>query len=370
MRVLRPLSAFAVLALSLAIPKPCGAFGLQQPRRVTAPFWREVGHPGAERARNLLRQARFQLRQAQRQLPEDWQTVCQRTRTRRLSADNAAVREGRMRALRQLMRQMFKRRAHLDSALARLERAEKLNPDDAEIRYARAQALASWEQPGPLWGCSALRRNGDAIEALQALSRVDPQFAASQVAFELAVLFTRERRYEEAVAAYRKAIGLALDARETTVMRSNMAEVTMLSGKLEEALGHYERALELTHGGRDYMLSLWGLAVALSRLGEQEAALQRARRAVDADGGQLRVLRSDGVFFEPQHEIHYYEALGHEALAQRDPAREREQLEAARTSWQAFLHGAGPQGPWAGDARQNLERIEARLQALRGTHPR
>jgi tetratricopeptide (TPR) repeat protein len=332
---------------------------------MSASLWREVGHPGQRRARDLLRQALMHEREANRLLPSDWPALCRRAMSPGFGDDSLAALRGRTRALRELSRQALVRRARLDSAIARLELAAELAPDDPEIRYALARVLIKWEEPGPLWRCTAKRRDEDAIAVLLELRRRAPQFAQSAVAFDLAIVLTRAARFAEAAQVYSEAIALALDPGEAAVMRSNLAEVTMLSGDVETAIVHYERALRAAAGGRDYLLPLWGMAVALDRLGEHQAALEYAGKAVHAEGGRMAVLRSDGVFFEPEHEIHYYDGLGHEALAARPDADVARELAAAAASWRSFATAAGENDAFAAAARANLEQIERTLRALR-----
>jgi tetratricopeptide (TPR) repeat protein len=143
----------------------------------------------------------------------------------------------------------------------------------------------------------------------------------------------------------------------------------MLSGRLEEALEHYQKATELADGGRGYLLTLWGMAVTLDRLGEHEHAIEHIRKALASEGGRMTILRSDGVFFEPEHEIHYYEGLGHEALAggSDDP---RPELRAAAESFRTYLSAAGEDARFFAAASSNLERIERLLTAEASPAPR
>ena len=75
----------------------------------------------------------------------------------------------------------------------------------------------------------------------------------------------------------------------------------------------------------------------------------------------MQVLRSDGVFFEPEHEIHAYEGLGHEALAARSDADRALELAAAAASYRAFIDAAGSNAAFSTAARADLDQVEAAL---------
>lgn len=316
-----------------------------------------------------MRQALVLIERGERAFPGAWEPVCARTLALPLAGDSGAARRGRLRALAQLARAALQRRALLDGALARLDRALALDPDAAKLLYARARALEAWEEPAPIWTCTSHRRTTEAIDSLDRLARTDPAFHVGEVAFDLALLFSHEGRYADAVHAYERVIALSLDGREAPIARSNLAEMKMLSGDLDGAVEHYERALAMAQEPTAQLLARWGLAVALDRLGEHERAMEHARKAVDAEGGAMRVLRSDGVFYEPSHEIQYYEALGHEALAERTGADRDAELRVAADAWRAFLAGAGEHGPFADTARRNAERIDRALAAQPPTTP-
>jgi tetratricopeptide (TPR) repeat protein len=330
--------------------------------RNSAPLWDELAHPGSRRAQALLRSAAYQEREAARLLPTDWPALCRRALVPGFGEETLATVRGRARALRELGRQALLRRARLDSALDRLERAAQLAPREPAIHYAQARVLLAWEEPVSPFRCASRRKDDQAIALLERLRREHPTFAPSAVAIDLAVALTRRARFADAARVYREAVALALAHSELSVMRGNLAEVTMLSGDLEGAIAEYERALRSAGPGRERLLPLWGLAVALDRMGEHDAALERARTALAADGGRMSVLRSDGVFFEPDHEIHYYEALGHEALAAGadTPASAEKSRGDAIASLRRFLAAAGPDAPFSSPAQANLARLQRR----------
>ena len=360
-RVTAAACALAVLFLGTS---PARAGGREQQKREKAALWRELGTPGQKRALVLLEQARARFLEGGRQLPADWRNLCTNTLTLTFGDEGIAALGARARALRELSRQALRKRALLDGALVRLRRAIALDPRDPQLSYALARVLMAWESPGPLWSCSSERRDEEAASVLQQLRAAHPDFMPETVAFDLAVVQTRRALFAEAAQAYADAIALALDAEDTAVARANLAEVTMLAGDLEGAVVQYQRALQAAHGGRDYLLALWGLAVALDRLGEHDAALEQARKAVDADAGRMQVLRSDGVFFEPAHDLHAYEGLGHEALAARPDADRSLELTRAAASYRAWLDAAGDAHAFAAAARSDLERVQAALRTL------
>lgn len=343
----------------------------QQSERVTAPFWRAVRDPGSARSQALLRQASVRIKRAARLLPVSWETVCRRIVTIPLSADNQQVRAGRLRALEELLPQARNKQEHLDEAVRLLQEAAEAAPDDPEVLHALARAQATWEWPAGTARsdssspCAVARKDEQAIETLERLRRLNPMYRASQVAFELGILQTRRRRYRQASEEYRKAIALCLDREDTAVMYANLGEVTMLAGDPEKAVAYYRQALDASGGGSGQLLALWGLAVSLDRLGEHETALRNAGRALDAQGGSMQILRSDGVFFEPEHEVHYYEALGHEALSRRTDAIRENALSASARSWRLFLKGAGAESRWSSTAAANLKRVESELASLK-----
>ncbi len=361
------LIALAVLAAAAQARASAGGAPAQD--HPSAPLWHDIGHREQRRAHDLMQQALAELREANRQLPSDWRSVCNHTLGPGFGAESLSALRGRERALRELARQALRRRAHIDAALVRLKRARALAPDDPEILYTLGRVLMLWEQPAPLYRCASERRDQEAAQVMQELRRRHPTFMAEAVAFDLAVLLTRQGKFAEAASSYAEAIALALDGGETAVTRMNLAEVTMLAGDLDRALEHYERALQMTGGGRDYLLALWGHAVALDRMGAHDGALQDAQKAVAAEGGHMQVLRSEGVFFEPEHEIDYYEGLGHEALSTQPDANRGAELLAAAASFESFIASAGDAGAFTPAARADLERIKTELHALQGKSP-
>lgn len=295
-------------------------------------FWREVQTPGVRRANTLLRHGLRQLTQA-------------------LRTDDPVQRE-----------------AALAGAVARLRRAHERAPQDLDVLYflafASSQRQLVQRQP------DAAGAIGDAIALYEELRALDADYESESVAFELGLLYTRQRQYARAVAEYQRGILRAFDPRSTVSAHANLAEVIMLSGDAELALRHYERAAEIA---RQYSgdplslaLALWGSAVASDRLGEGTAAVERAGAALNASGGTMALLRSNGVFFEPESEIHWYEGLGALAMAEAttDAEEKRAALRRALRSFQSYLSEVETPATWDRVVSARVQRIEEQLAAL------
>lgn len=107
------------------------------------------------------------------------------------------------------------------------------------------------------------------------------------------------------------------------------------------------------------------LAILHTRLHDFAAASEEYRRARGISGGRITATRAPGVFYEPDEELHYYDAM--DALAWASDASGAELARAlgeARKALARFLE-IGPRSPFAPRAAQRLEEVEARLQALR-----
>ena len=303
----------------------------ERPLVETSDFWREIRRPGQGRVRDLVGQGFTFLRQ--------------------MAGQDAAH---------------PMTHALLRSALLRFERALLIDPVDREALYLRAYALARFEEYEPSTG-ETQRRDREAIDAYLRLQTVDAHYNAGEVGFELGLLYTRIEEFPEAIAAYEYSIAHALSPRNTAVTHSNLAEARMMSLDLVGAVRDYERAIELAQGSRRPLnlgLPLFGLAVALDRLGETSEAQQRATEAVGVAGQSLDHLHEDGVSFDPASEIHYYEALGHQALAaSADGEAQRRLLRAAVLSWQAYLSRAAADDPWLSLVEERLRTAQERLRA-------
>ena len=254
-----------------------------------------------------------------------------------------------------------------DRAVALCERAAAARPTDPEpvLRLVQALTIADPDRPET---CRPGRCER-ALEQLRRLPKIDPHgLEAARAASEEAIVLSRMQRFEEALAAYERALPLveptrranALDDRGGLVLVwSNSAETAMALGRLDEAIRRYELAIEqASYGETEWVLSHYGLGVALDRDGQVERARQAIGRALERDPGLAR-LHEDGVFFEPPGDLAYYEALAHEVAG--DEA-------AALEAWLRYL-AAQPASRHAARARAHVAALGRRAGAALGRPP-
>src|SRR5262249_51750205 len=136
--------------------------------------------------------------------------------------------------------------------------------------------------------------------------------------------------------------------------------------RLAEAIVLYRRGVDLgaisMHKGDlqapSQALHLLGLAVALDRDEQQEKAMATARHALELDA-PLSQLHDAHVFFVPEGDIVYYEAIKELAEGRR--------TEAAR-SFAQFLRLV-PQSPFAARARAHVAALGGKLPPAGRTQP-
>ena len=144
--------------------------------------------------------------------------------------------------------------------------------------------------------------------------------------------------------AYVQVLRRATDevARETPTL--NLAETEMHLGNLREAAEGYREALRLAGrlpASETAALAVWGLAVSLDRSGDRLGAEKEARFARELErsmaGPRFNILRTDGVFFMPSYEIHWYEGLGAAAQA-KEATTAVERVRLARAAERSFFN--------------------------------
>jgi tetratricopeptide (TPR) repeat protein len=167
--------------------------------------------------------------------------------------------------------------------------------------------------------------------------------------------------------SYTKVLSLETEdvLRATPIL--NLAETQMHLGDLKEAIAGYREALRLAGrfpGRETAPLATWGLAVALDRTGDRIAAEKEAKFAIELERsmGMKGILESSDVFFYPEYELRWYQALG--AMAQARSARSaRDALlfwSQAEAYWSSYITaGEGKKDRWLPIAKARLALVKA-----------
>lgn len=163
---------------------------------------------------------------------------------------------------------------------------------------------------------------------------------------------------------YTEALKLEISPRERANLYYNRAEASLELDELEAAGADYRRAIELATEPDTLALARYGLAVALERSGDLPAALEEL-------GAALAVslpfpiyptpdpLELPGVFFVPEYERHYIEALRAMARARGAEDRATYVVEAAAAiqAWDAYLAAAPETVPYRKNAEAHKKRL-------------
>jgi tetratricopeptide (TPR) repeat protein len=218
---------------------------------------------------------------------------------------------------------------HARAAIVAFERAIDLGPDDAELHFRAMQAalyIDDTRSTSSTRGLCAVCRDGYEavvrhVDALRRLDPLDPREA--EVAWNVALALSKlgglggphaTEYFERAIGEYARWRRLSDEANPDRAQSiglgySNCAEILMAVGHLEQAIAFYRASTEFNP---NEALNWYGLAVALDRDGQVEKAHAAMREAQARDrgrrGGPSRLI-DDGVFFVPEGDVFYYEAL-------------------------------------------------------------
>jgi tetratricopeptide (TPR) repeat protein len=209
-----------------------------------------------------------------------------------------------------------------------------------------------------------LGKHKQAIAVLESIVRAQPPAPLRARAWAaLAISFGHTGRVEEEIHAYGEAIAVTPLASERARMYANRAEAYMLLGDITAAVEGYRAAIPLL-SARDMIFgagptTLWGLAVALDRSGDLDGAIESVRLARTYDPKDAQI-NGPGWFYVPEYDQHWYEALGHWAVARKgDMGSVRaDAYTRAVASIEAFVAKAAPDDKWLPLARVRLKQCE------------
>ena len=230
---------------------------------------------------------------------------------------------------------------------AMLERAHADKSPDVRLRFDLGLV---YTMLGRTEDASYYRR---AAEVLQAALAMAPDHPAAEEAWgNLADACGHTGDHDCERRSYRAVLRLRTDEDEHGTSTLNLAETEMHLGNLREAIEGYREALRLAsrYPSRTLApLAIWGLAVAFDRSGDRVAADREALRVIEmqASSGLGGLLRSSGVFFFPEYEVSWYDAVGASARARQpnvsvaDAAR---YWKTAEDAYSAYLRGAERRG--------------------------
>jgi tetratricopeptide (TPR) repeat protein len=234
------------------------------------------------------------------------------------------------------------------------EQATALDPRAPEPHYRAAEVLYLHFVEDPIHP----QRNPAerAIRHWAEFERMAPRDPRLEgIFFKRSLAYTKlggDDNYRLAAADYEKQLRLmdqgSAPEEEIARVLSNAAEIYMAMGDLDRALTLYYDSIEFA--SRSQRLYAFGLAVALDRDGQAVKARETIRRF---GGYSYDVLNppEGGVFFIPDGDEHYYQALGHETAGQ---------FEAAINHYRQYLR-LQPRSRYGERAQQNIRLLEARM---------
>ena len=306
-------------------------------------------------------------------------TVWGRARDPRLATQEELVRDAQRAVMR--YRGMRVRNGMQTEALAALLLR------DARKHLADLVASGSADFGVRLLYAEVLRDARANDEALQVLTKLladqPPEPIRADALGDLAILYALAGRREEEIRAYTESLKIEPHAHLRSRLLANRAEALMATGDVTAAVEGYREALEPLTSLELYWYApttLFGLGVALDRSGYLPAGLDSIKLARAYDP-QDKGLQSGSWFFSPEHDSHWYWALGAWSRARSStewPVR-ADQYERAIFEWEAYLAEAPEQDRWIPLARVRLDEVKRErdrmrraydLEARKGAAPR
>jgi tetratricopeptide (TPR) repeat protein len=248
----------------------------------------------------------------------------------------------------------------LSNAMERLEQIHADRSPDVRLRFDFGQVA------------KARRDYARAATALEsALHEAPDHPRATRAYFDLGVCLATLSKTDGEIAAYDENLKRETDPQLRTIALSNRGEAYMVLGRqpqmtlsrLALAVDDFRAALLIDAG---YPQAHWGLAVALDRSGDAPGAMAEAKLAVTYDPLERQISGPD-VFFVPQYDQYWYEALSAMARTQQldDPSSSILLWETAVAKWAAYVAVAPGDDRWLALARAHLTSSQRMLDAAK-----
>ena len=284
---------------------------------------------------------------------------------RQRARDEADELLARARELRRTSAPLASRRSLARKLVARLDAVDAGRASDPLLRYRYGQA--EYELYDATGEAEALLRATTAFAA--ASKRPAPMLLRAEALNDLAICYARLHAHADEIRTYDAALAIEPHDETRATLQANRAEALMYEGKLRAAEAGYRDALHSTpHYAYAAMAATthWGLAVALDRSGDLVGAFEHVGLARSIDPGDAG-LRSTSWFFVPDHDAHWYAALGywHAARATRDLDDRLSLYRDAVEAWTRYLDLAPETDRWlplAEVRRRQCEREGAEAQ--------
>jgi tetratricopeptide (TPR) repeat protein len=238
-----------------------------------------------------------------------------------------------------------------ESARSILERFGAETSSDVRLRFDYGHILARLDQHELLFSARDV--------LVSALNRAPDDPRASSAWFDVAICDAKLGARQDEAKAYLAALALEDDPVQRALLFGNLAESRMNLGDLDGARDAAETSLSL----QPLDLVRYTLGVILDRTGDEWGAIQQVKAATSGKSFSA-LLREPGVFFEPDYELHYYEALGWLAaarsLAPKSPDWQFDLLGALK-DFHAYVDQSAAEDRWRKRAGEHIEQIEATL---------
>jgi tetratricopeptide (TPR) repeat protein len=236
-----------------------------------------------------------------------------------------------------------------DSARDILERFGAATSSDVRLRFDLGQILSHVPQ--------AYAHAREVLLGALKVAPNDPRAASAW--FQVAICDAKLEKRDEEAKAYLAALALEDDPAQRALLLGNLAEARMSVGDLDGARDAAETSVQL----HPIDLVRYTLGVILDRAGDEYGAIEQVKLATSGVNF-LGLLRQPGVFFEPEYELSYYEALGFLAAARSLPPKSSDWmldfLEALK-AFDFYVQHATPGDRWRARAEDHIARIEATL---------